>query len=81
MSASTTVDGVPFQWDCEAEAGVNLADGERWWGTRVRYRPGTRGAWRTFVLVDVHPFDADAIHAALVSVIEHRQRGHAAVAS
>lgn len=70
MSASVVVGGEHFQWDCEAEAGVNLSDGQRWWGTRVKWRPCIKGRWQTFLLVDVHPFDVDNIRGALVQVIE-----------
>ena len=65
MSAALTVEGTPFTYEVEANAGIVLSTGERWWGTLVKWRPGTSGRWRRFNLRDVHPFDEKAIRAAL----------------
>jgi hypothetical protein len=70
MSQSITVCGVAHQYEAEAEAGIFLSTGVRWWGTRVKYRPGLRGAWRSFILQDVHPFDSEAVRDALAAVLE-----------
>lgn len=58
-----------FEYEAEAEAGVSLGDGQRWWGTRIRYRElGTR-RWQRTVLLDVHPLDTDAVELALHAYI------------
>lgn len=54
-----------FEVIAEAAAGVNLTDGTPWWGSRVRYRQPPARRWSRVLLVDVHPFDAGAIAAAL----------------
>ena len=70
MSAAIRVDGVPYTYDTEAEAGIYLSTGERWWGTRLKWRPGTAGKWNRVVLEGVHPFDYDAVAEAARLVIE-----------
>ena len=68
MASSITVAGRPYQYEAEAEAGTWLTGpdaGELWFGTRVRYRPGTAGRWRTFSLVGPHPLDTPAVEEAL----------------
>lgn len=67
---SVRVDGTPYQFTAKAEAGVRLETGQRWWGTRVEYRPGTSGRWRHVLLLDVHPFAGDEVEAALVAWLE-----------
>ncbi len=59
--------GTPYQYVAEAEAGVYLQGGGRWWGTRVKYRPGTRGAWRSLLLVGTHPMDAEGVVRGLTA--------------
>jgi len=62
---SIRIAGQPYSYETEANAGITLSDGRRWWGTLVKWRPGTTGRWRRFTLVDVHPFDAKAIERGL----------------
>lgn len=57
-----------FECRLEPEAGVHLTGeqaGERWWGTRVRYRRPPARRWESFVLVDVHPMDVETTSAAI----------------
>jgi hypothetical protein len=74
-SGTVRVDGVPYQYKAEAEAGVELEGLRRWWGTRVQWRPGTRGRWHHFLLVDVHPFDFDRIEVAVELWVRRARRG------
>ncbi len=69
MASSIKIDGTPYQYEFEAEAGVYPDTGTRWWGTRLRYRPGLSGRWRYKILVDVHPLDFRAVMAALEAVV------------
>jgi hypothetical protein len=69
MSQTVTVGGEPFQYEAEAEAGIVLATSERWWGTRVRWRPGTTGRWRHGVVRDVHPFAHAEVRDAVAALI------------
>lgn len=43
--------------------------GERWWSTRAKWRAGS-GRWSSVLLVDVHPTDTEAVHAALRQVVK-----------
>jgi hypothetical protein len=72
---SVTVRGVAYQFEAEAEAGLELGTGKRWWGTRVKYRPGTRGRWRSVLLIDVHPFAAGEVERGLFAWLERLGRG------
>ena len=72
---STTIGNTPYQWDPLAEAGIILQTGERWWGTRVKWRPGTAGRWRSFVLIDVHPLDAETLERAVALRLAHEHTG------
>jgi hypothetical protein len=74
LARSLAVAGEPYQYETEPTAGIVLATGERWFGTLIRWRPGTRGAWRKVNAVDVHPFDADAVEAVLRVAIERAVR-------
>lgn len=68
MPESLTIGDTPFQYETEATAGVWLSGdraGERWFGTVVRWRPGTAGRWRKFTIADTHPYETDAVQAAL----------------
>lgn len=65
MSRSITVEGTPYSYDAEATAGISLGGGDPWWGTLVKWRPGLAGRWNRVTLVDVHPFDTEAVEAAL----------------
>ncbi len=57
------IDGIDYEHEAEAEAGVFLSSGVRWWGSRVKYR--RRGVadkrWTRLILTDVHPFDYETI--------------------
>lgn len=59
-----------FEVICEAAAGIDMRDGRRWWGTRVKYRPRSehRTRWHAALLVDVHPVDSEAIAAFVASL-------------
>jgi hypothetical protein len=74
LNKSMRVGETPYQIEAAPEAGIYLDTGERWWGTRVRWRPGLKGKWRTFVLEGVHPFDQETVDQAVEAVIE-RHRG------
>ncbi len=69
MHAELWIAGTTYQYTAEAEAGVYLDNGARWWGTRLRYRPAGRGRWRHKVLVDVHPLDFRTVNAALEAIV------------
>lgn len=58
-----------YEIEAEAEAGISLTDGSRWWGTRVRYRQPPTRRWQHVVLIDVHPFDSEKIAFALGEVV------------
>jgi hypothetical protein len=62
-----TVDGTDYEYKAEAEGGLTLSDGARWWGTRVRYRRAgiADKRWAQFILLDVHPFDTGLIEVAI----------------
>lgn len=70
MSAALQINGEPITYESEADAGISLSTGDRWWGTRIRWRPGTSGKWRALTLIDVHPFDTEAIEAGLVLYVK-----------
>jgi hypothetical protein len=57
------VDGIDYEHEAEADAGVFLSTGERWWGSRIKYR--RRGIadkrWTKLIACDVHPFDYEKI--------------------
>lgn len=72
MSASITVSGVPYQYDAEADAGIYLSSGERWWGSRIKWRAGTAGRWQHVIIQDLHPMDYSGVADALRLVIERR---------
>lgn len=61
------VAGVTYEHTAEAEAGISLRTGERWWGSRIRYRRTgiADKRWVKLLLVDVHPFDTERITAAI----------------
>lgn len=67
-----TAAGNEYEYQAEAEGGITLSEGVKWWGTRVRYRRvGVADRrWTKFLLVDVHPFDTAEIEHA---VAEHSQ--------
>jgi len=48
-----------------ADAGIYLSSGERWWGSRIKWRREGERKWRSFVVTDLHPFDYKGIQAAL----------------
>ena len=75
MSATVWVDGTPYQYEAEAEAGVNLGTGCRWWGTHVKVRPGITGRWLRFNLVDVHPFDTRTVERGIIEVLRANPEG------
>lgn len=75
MPRSLTVDGTAYSYEAEPEAGVVISSGERWHGTSVKWRPGTKGRWHRFNLVDVHPFDLPAVEQALRAVVRGEVRG------
>lgn len=75
MGTSITVAGTPYSYEAEAEGGTWLSGehaGELWWGTRVRYRPGLTGRWKSATLVGTHPLDTPAIEEALRQIIGQR---------
>lgn len=67
------IGGAPVSYETEAAAGIMLGDGERWWGTRVRWRFGTAGRWNGLLAVDVHPMDASAVEEVLRVAVERAQ--------
>jgi hypothetical protein len=69
---SIHIAGEPFQYEAEADAGIYLSTGERWFGTSVRWRPGISGRWQRCSLIDVHPFDFDAVEVGLREVVRRR---------
>lgn len=69
MSATVRINDVPYSYDAEAEAGIFLSSGERWWGTRIKWRRGTAGKWNRALFVDLHPCDYDAVHAAITTYL------------
>jgi len=69
VSVAIHINGEPITYDVEANAGIALADGERWWGTLVKWRRGTSGKWNRFNLVDVHPFDTKAVERGLTAYV------------
>lgn len=69
MSASIRIGGTPYQYEAEANAGLYLTSGERWWGTLVKFRPGTSGRWERLNLIDVHPMDVATVEEHLVAYI------------
>lgn len=78
MAESIWIDGVPYSFEADAEAGAFLIGdhaGELWTGTRLRWRPGTAGPWRRVLLYDVHPLDGPAVRAALEHVVRTSERG------
>jgi hypothetical protein len=60
-----TIDGLPYQYKATADAGVFLATGDRWVGTRILWRPGESGRWHRATFIDVHPVDLETIEAAV----------------
>lgn len=71
---SLVVAGMPYQYEAEANAGISLDTGERWWGTLVRWRPGTYGRWHRTTLVDVHPMDGELVERALRAWLTEHHR-------
>jgi hypothetical protein len=67
MSASVRVLGTPYQYEAEAFGGLSIGTGEWYWGSRIRYRPGTSGRWIRFLAIDVHPLDHASIKDAVVA--------------
>lgn len=65
MATSVKIEGTPYTYEVEASAGIDLITGARWWGSLVKFRPGTSGRWQRLTLVDVHPFDHEHIEQAL----------------
>lgn len=65
MSNTLNVNGEPITYETEADAGINLTTGARWWGTRIKWRRGTSGKWNRVSVIDTHPFDTNAIELAL----------------
>lgn len=63
MSCDELLPGVQVR--VEAAAGVNLTDSSPWWGSRVYWRHDGERRWERALLVGVHPFDRDAVHAFL----------------
>lgn len=61
------VEGVRYEHTAEAEAGIYMGTGERWWGSRIRYRRiGIADKrWTKILLVDVHPFDFEKVKEAV----------------
>lgn len=49
----------------EPDAGITLVDTRRWWGTRIYWRRPPQRRWEKALLLDVHPFDRDALTAFL----------------
>lgn len=53
------------EYQATPDAGLLLGSGERWWGSRIRYRfPGER-RWRRFLVIDLHPMDEAAIRGVI----------------
>lgn len=73
MPSTFMFGGTPYQYETEADAGIALAKGERWWGTRIRYRPGVRGKWFSTIVRDLHPMDYVAVDAALRAILERHE--------
>lgn len=66
------VNGVRYEIVVEAEAGLTLSTGARWWGSRVKYRRANIAdkRWTKFLLIDIHPFDHMAIEQAMRAYME-----------
>lgn len=62
------IDGTDYETDAQATAAILLAEGTRWWGSRLKYRVRGTRHWTTFVLMDVHPFD---YHVCATAIKEH----------
>jgi hypothetical protein len=75
VSAAIKVNGEPVSYETEANAGISLTNGHRWWGTLVKWRRGTSGKWNRFTIIDVHPFDTEKIEAALTTYVIGRGNG------
>jgi len=71
---SLHVNGQPYQYETEATAGLNLSTGEKWWGTRIRFRLGLQGRWSWINLIGIHPLDVDTVQEALAMHITGRGR-------
>lgn len=65
----------PYQYEAEAEAGISLTSGERWFGSRIRFRVGTSGRWHHVIAVNVHPMDGAAVEATLRAHLESNTGG------
>lgn len=75
MAQSILIDGTPISYETEANAGITLRDGARWWGTLVKWRRGTAGRWYRFTLVDVHPFDTASVEGGLRAYVKRQVEG------
>lgn len=65
----------PYQYETEASAGISLGDGEKRWGTRVRFRRGTGGRWTKINVIGLHPFDApEDVEDALLQYLRSTER-------
>lgn len=70
MSTALQINGDPITYEAEANAGVSLSTGSRWWGTLIKWRRGTSGKWNRITIMDVHPFDTEAIEAGLCEYVK-----------
>lgn len=61
------IDGIRYEHQAEADAGIYFSSGQRWWGTRIRYRRlGIADKrWTKVLAVDVHPFDFESIRSVV----------------
>lgn len=65
---------VRYEYLADPEAGLMLDGGELWWGTRFRFRVKGDRRWRSFIAVNVHPYDSLAVDAALAKYITQARR-------
>lgn len=64
--------GIRYEVDASADAGINLSDSSKWWGTRIRYRRMNIAdkRWHKFLVIDLHPFDFENVKHAVSAYMD-----------